>query len=69
MLWNEIQFWIVSLIALIGLYVVLRPLLPSKGSSPACPSCTAKPGLKKPKLTPLTISKDAKRDAGDAYKR
>ena len=68
MLWNEIQFWIVSLIALAGLYVVLRPLLPSKGGSPACPFCTAKPGVKKPRLTPLTISKDAKRDAGDAIR-
>ena len=68
MLWNEIQFWIVSLIALAGLYVVLRPLLPSKGGSPACPSCTAKPGVKKPRLTPLTISKDAKRDVGDAIR-
>ncbi|MEI6023142.1 MAG: hypothetical protein DWH76_00780 [Planctomycetota bacterium] len=64
--WDEIQFWIVSLVALAGLYAVLRPLLPSNGASPSCPSCTAKPGVKKPKLTPLTISKDAKRDVGEA---
>ena len=64
--WTEWQFWIVSLLALAGLYLVLRPLLPSKGASPACSSCTSNPGVKKPKLTPLTISKDAKRVAGDS---
>ena len=65
--WNEFKFWIVSLVALAGLYAVLRPLLPNKkGASPSCPSCTASPGVKKPKLTPLTISKDAKRDGGEA---
>ena len=48
------QFWIVSLVALGGVALLVRPLLPSKTPAPPCGGC-AKSAPAKPRHAMLTI--------------
>lgn len=49
--WTDWQFWAASLVALVGGYFVVRPLLP--GRKDDCGGCA--PGAARPKRTALTI--------------
>ncbi|MFZ9691207.1 MAG: hypothetical protein ACO3EP_04130 [Phycisphaerales bacterium] len=48
------QFWVVSLIALAGVALVVRPLFASKSTTPACGGC-AKSAPAKARHATLTI--------------
>lgn len=48
------QFWIVSLAALAGVALLVRPLIASKSSTPPCGGC-AKSSPAKPRHATLTI--------------
>lgn len=55
---DDWQFWVVTLVALGGLALVVRPLLPKKGAAPRCGSCPTAPKSGDPtvgKKTTLTI--------------
>lgn len=49
------QFWIVSLVALAGVALLVRPLLPSKTPAPACGGCAKSMNAAKPRHAMLTI--------------
>ena len=51
------QFWVVSLIALAGVALVVRPLFASKSPTPPCGGC-AKSSPAKPRHATLTIEGD-----------
>jgi len=53
--WNDWQFWIVTLVALLGACAVVRPMLPSRGKSHACPGCPSASNPAKPRPAKLTI--------------
>lgn len=36
---DDWQFWVVTLVALGGLVLVIRPLLPKKNAAPGCGTC------------------------------
>ena len=48
------QFWIVTLVAVAGIVLIVRPLLPSKTPAPPCGGC-AKAAPAKPRHAMLTI--------------
>ena len=51
------QFWVATGIALIALWFTIRPMMPRRGKSPACPSCPTTAGEKptRPTLAKLTM--------------
>ncbi len=54
------QFWVVSIIGLVGLWLVIKPFLPSKKKGGACPHCasgSAAMKKKKPRRVSITIEK------------
>ena len=51
------QFWMVSFVALAGVSLLVRPLLPSKSPTPPCGGC-AKSSPAKPRHATLTIEGD-----------
>lgn len=56
--WNDWQFWVVTVLALGGLALVLRPLLPSRSNSGRCGTCPSGTKSKDPsvgKRTTLTV--------------
>lgn len=56
--WNDWQFWVVTVLALGGLVLVLRPLLPSRSSNGRCGTCPSGTKSKDPsvgKRTTLTV--------------
>jgi hypothetical protein len=58
--WSDWQFWIVSVLALGGLWIMARPFLPWRkgdGSAPACPNCASGSASAKPRRVALTIEK------------
>ncbi|MDA1261798.1 MAG: hypothetical protein O3B75_02755 [Planctomycetota bacterium] len=54
---NDWQFWIATIVVIIALTFVIRPLLPRRGKSPACPNCPTDSvkGNTEPKRTELTM--------------
>ncbi len=59
--WRDPQFWIVTMLALAGLWILARPFLPRKapadGSIPSCPGCASGSATSKPRRVALTIDK------------
>jgi hypothetical protein len=60
--WHDWEFWIVTLLAVWGGWVLLRPFMPRKKggtSAPACPNCASGSGAAaaKPRRVALTIEK------------
>jgi hypothetical protein len=58
--WNDWQFWLVSLLAVWGLWVLARPFLPRKraaSASTSCPNCASGSAAAKPRRVALTIEK------------
>lgn len=60
--WRDWQFWIVSLLALWGLWVLSKPFWPRRkadGEASACPNCSSGsgPAAKKTRRVALTIEK------------
>ena len=56
--WTDWQFWIVTLLALGGLVMVVRPLIPSRRGGAGCGSCPSNSKSGDPKVgkrTTLTI--------------
>lgn len=56
--WTDWQFWVVTILALGGLALVLRPLLPSRSSSGRCGTCPSGTKSGDPKVgkrTTLTV--------------
>lgn len=53
--WNDWQFWVVTAVALGGLGLLLRPLLPRKTGAPepGCSHCAGCPPTTEPKLVTL----------------
>lgn len=53
------QFWLVTLLALWGLWVMARPFLPRRKVSPdeqaACPNCASGSAASKKKKTPRRV--------------
>lgn len=54
---NDWQFWIATVVVIVALAFVIRPLLPRRGKSPACPNCPSNSaqGQPEPKRTELTM--------------
>ena len=50
------QFWVVSIIALAGLFVVLKPLWPSRDRT-SCGGCNAKSPAKNSRRVRLTLGR------------
>jgi hypothetical protein len=55
--WHDWEFWIVTVLAMIGLFILMRPFLPRrKGSAnAACPNCASGEAAAKPRRATLTI--------------
>ncbi|MAC18824.1 MAG: hypothetical protein CMJ23_03925 [Phycisphaerae bacterium] len=55
--WSDWQFWVVTLMALGGVILVVRPLLPTKRPSGRCGTCPSGTNTDEAKgqRTPLTI--------------
>ena len=53
--WNDWQFWIVTLAALLAVFAVARPLLPARGRRRACPGCGPEPDRAAGRRATLTI--------------
>ena len=54
--WDDWQFWIVTILALGGLLLVVRPLLPSRRGAERCGSCpSGSSDSKRGKRTSLTV--------------
>ena len=53
--WTDWQFWAVTAAALVAGFVILRPLLPTRGSGGSCRGCPADGAPAKPKRATLTI--------------
>jgi hypothetical protein len=58
--WRDWEFWIVTLLACWGLWILARPFVPrkkSEGESPACPNCASGAARATPRRVALTIEK------------
>ena len=53
--WTDWQFWIVTVFALGGLFVVIRPLIPGRNPSGGCRTCPTSADPAVGKRTTLTI--------------
>jgi hypothetical protein len=57
------QFWIVTILALAGLWILLRPFIPrsrrtaGSSASASCPNCASGSAAAKPRRVALTIDK------------
>jgi hypothetical protein len=59
---HDWQFWTVSLLAALGLWIVARPFLPRRknreGDAPACPNCAlGSASMRKHRKVSLTIER------------
>lgn len=58
--WHDWEFWVVTLLAMWGLFVLLRPFMPRRkgdNSAPSCPNCASGSAVAKPRRVMLTIEK------------
>ncbi|MCP4837491.1 MAG: hypothetical protein GY895_22320 [Phycisphaera sp.] len=53
--WTDWQFWVVTMFALGGLAVVIRPLIPGRNSNGRCGTCPTSTDPSVGKRTTLTI--------------
>lgn len=53
--WRDPQFWIVSLCAIAGLWLLARPLVPRRGAGSACGGCASGAAAARRRRTTLTI--------------
>jgi hypothetical protein len=55
--WGDWQFWVVTMFAGWGLWIVVRPFLP-KRSRDGCPNCASGAAAQRPKRVRLRIEID-----------
>jgi hypothetical protein len=58
--WTDWQFWLVTMLALGGLWILLRPFIPLKKRADAgasCPHCASGSASSKPRRVALTVEK------------
>ena len=55
---SDWQFWVVSLLGLVGLYFLVRPFLPGKTKGGSCPNCASGTAAqKKSRRVALTVDR------------
>jgi hypothetical protein len=57
--WADWEFWLVTVLALGGLWLLARPFLPSRKSTAedaGCPNCTSSSGTSKPKRRRVALT-------------
>ncbi len=67
--WNDWQFWTASLLAVLALWFIVRPILPSRRKNPKCPSCTAPQPKSGAVRTELTVDGERLARGSGAQKR
>ena len=53
--WRDPQFWIVTLIAVVGAWLAIRPLLPRRAGDRPCGGCASGAAAQRAKRTALTV--------------
>lgn len=53
--WSDPQFWIVTAVAAVGVWLVIRPLLPKRSGSHPCGGCASGAAAQRAKKTALTV--------------
>jgi hypothetical protein len=55
---SDWQFWVVTIIGLVGLWLVIKPLLPKRGGSDGCTHCgSGNAAKKKSRRVALTVER------------
>ncbi|NBX36255.1 MAG: hypothetical protein EBR10_03395 [Planctomycetes bacterium] len=67
--WTDWQFWTASLLAVLALWFIVRPILPSRRKNPKCPSCTAPQPKSGAVRTELTVDGERPARGSGAQKR
>jgi hypothetical protein len=63
--WRDWQFWVVSVFAGWGLWIIVRPFLP-KRSKGACSGCASGAAAQRPKRVNLRVKVDRSKAEGPA---
>ena len=62
--WMDWQFWMVTILAILGVWMVARPLMPfrkTSGEDVGCPSCASGSAASKPKRRRVALTLERKK--------